>query len=299
MTTIFKTNFGEAISKSKELCADGPVHNMVLTVEESGTTLSDPFLERYRRKAELWQQPSCPPNMHFNHGEYINRFGDGIQRAIEELKNKATSNRAVVSLVDNRDIEASEDGKLPSLLLIQAGLDADNQNTLYLTAYYRALEVGTFLPVNCAEMRIIAERIISHMPTVHTRVFTIYAFRAHLVPDIRPLEKSQIDIANGTSGVIDTAVSACDHTRIAEWLEDKARPETIVETSGLASLCTAMRDANWRVDVAEIVERSVTSLTELQNYRRAGSHARSISERQDDISQSLVTAASLLRKQPS
>ena len=39
-----------------------------------------------------------------NHGEYIHKFGNGINNVIKQLKEKQASNRAIISLINQENI---------------------------------------------------------------------------------------------------------------------------------------------------------------------------------------------------
>ena len=83
--------------------------------------------------------------LHINHGSYI---GDGLEHIIDELKNKPSSNRALFSLISQKDISKSGDNPIPSFMIFQTCID---DNILYCSVYFRALEVSTFLRINTEE----------------------------------------------------------------------------------------------------------------------------------------------------
>jgi thymidylate synthase len=97
--------------------------------------------------AKDYQNPVKPPSLYINHGEYIT--SDGIVHIINELKLKQTSNRALLSLINQEDIIGSGDNPIPSFMVLQFSLEGEE---LYVTTYFRALEVANFLNVNLEEI---------------------------------------------------------------------------------------------------------------------------------------------------
>ena len=83
-------------------------------------------------EAAQWRQKNPAPDMYFSHGEY---YEDGIQHIIDELTLKPTSNRALYSLLAQRDITGSGDGPIPSFLTFQCSIE---RGVLYCTASFRA-----------------------------------------------------------------------------------------------------------------------------------------------------------------
>ncbi|PSR41239.1 hypothetical protein C7T36_02690 [Rhodococcus sp. AD45-ID] len=257
---------------------------------------TDGFIDQYINDARRWQQATRPPELHFNHGEYINRHGDAIQSAIEELKKKSTSNRAVVTLVDNQNIVTSGDGRLPSLLVIQIGLDAADSTTLLITAYFRALEVSSFLPVNFAELQLISNRVVKELPVIERCIFTVFAFRAHFDRGNRLLHRSQLDISH-TDGTLSQLVLDSKFTEIAVLLEDKSQTETIIDIKGIDFLITEMSQRHSELtEVCDILRIAAADLRKIQQIRSNGSHSRIISTTQRELKTNLMKSAQEFRK---
>lgn len=297
MIDVQALDFGTAVSKCKALCQSSPVNNLRISVTCEIPCWTDGFIEQYINDATRWQQATRPPELHFNHGEYINKHGDAIQSAIEELKKKSTSNRAVATLVDNQNIVTSGDGRLPSLLVIQIGLDADDSTTLLITAYFRALEVSSFLPVNFAELQLISNRVVKELPGIERSVFTIFAFRAHLDRGNRVLHRSQLDISH-TDGTLSRLVLDSKFAEIAGLLEDKSQTETIIDTQGIDFLIFEMSQRHPELAKAcESLRIAAEDLRSLQQIRSNGSHSRMISTTQRKLKKHLMESAQEFRKQ--
>ncbi|MCT9625778.1 hypothetical protein HWD94_11655 [Pseudarthrobacter equi] len=291
---IEAATFGELAAKTKAACSSSPILNVVLSVQAALPASNDFFLQTYRVDAEKWQAPEVPADLVFNHGNYMHRHGDSLNYLITELKNKPSGNRACISLVDAADIMASKDGKLPSFLLLQAAIGTDGKK-LIMTAYYRALEVSVFLPINLAEMALIADKIGKNHPTLESVDLTLHAFRAHDSPQFRAHTRSALDIAAVEGEIVD-AVAAENRQLIATWLLDKARHESVIDTVGLATLTAELTEAGWEDDVVSELNVAVGLEAQLAYARTMGTHAHGVKSLQEELSSQLSNIARMLRK---
>ena len=295
MKHIAAESFGGAVTAAVRMCkGNSPVLNLALTVVTDFRDESNAFLAPYEESALEWQAAIRPSGYHFNHGEYIHRHGDSVAYLIDQLVNKRSGNRACISLVDNKDIMSSGDGRLPSLLLIQGGISEEDPKRLFLTAYFRALEVGTFLPINFAEILVIAKRVRERIPSLSLMEVTVHAFRAHHVPNFSTHRISLLDMADPRE--IQRLADARDFSTIAGWLGDKAKPESIVELAGLAELIAAARSSDWDSDITHQLELTLATLTVLKTVRASGSQVEAIVELQDDLSSQLRALEARLRR---
>ena len=293
ITLIQAATFGELAVKARDVCHPDPIFNAVLNVKTTFPAAADSFLQSYRSDAEKWQAAEVPVDLLFNHGSYMHRHGDSVNYLIKELKNKPSGNRAFITVVDQADIMASKDGKLPSFVLLQAAVGDDGKQ-LVMTAYYRALEVSNFLPINLAEIALIADKIWTNTPTLESLDLTVHAFRAHDNPEFRAHTRSALDIA-AEQGIAD-AVRSKNSQLIATWLLDKARHESVIDTVGLATLTTELAAAGWQDDVADELNVAVGLETQLVHVRTMGTHAHGVKSLQDDLSKRLVNIAHMLRR---
>ena len=126
-------------------------------------------------EASQWRQKEPASDMYFSHGQY---YGDGVKHIIDELRIKPTSNRALYSLLAQREISGSGDDPIPSFMTFQCSIERGG--VLYCTASFRALEVGTFLRVNLEEIRQNLVEICKASPVVETVHLHIFAFHAYV-----------------------------------------------------------------------------------------------------------------------
>lgn len=296
MVELIRTDSpGEAAEQAKIACADAPVMNLVLSFPMSLPASSKGFLAAFREEALLWQSSVRPNVLQMSHGEYMHAHGDPIEYLTSELKAKGTSNRACISLVDSKPIMESGDGRLPSFMLLQVGFYGPKRDVLFLSAYYRALEVSAFLPINITEMALIAESIAQKIPSVTDVDITMHAFRAHLVEGFRAHRRSKIDTVSRTR--IHEMVQGRDAHGIAKLLIEKSAPESIIEVAGLVALRIEVESAGWSSDVQDELDRAISAMTRLKTVRESGTHEVSIDELQAELTARLATAAELILNQ--
>ncbi|NUF24406.1 hypothetical protein HUN23_16730, partial [Acinetobacter oleivorans] len=128
------------------------------------------------QKAKAWLAFKKPADLLFNHGEFITQ--DGFEHIINEIKEKPDSNRALYSLLNYQKICDQGDHPIPSFLLFQVTIE---DNILYATSYFRALEVANFLKINLQEIKLNLLEIVQKCNLVHiSKVrITIHAFNAY------------------------------------------------------------------------------------------------------------------------
>lgn len=161
----------DAAKKVEEL---GPQFNWVLKFECAAQELRNLEISNVRAAAEGWRSETPPPDYYFSHAQY---YKDGVAHIINELTKKPTSNRALYSLISQDDIRDSHDGPIPSFMILQCQLDNE---ALYCTAYFRALEVSNFLKINLEEIRQTLVEIYEGCPRFSTVKWTIFAFHAYV-----------------------------------------------------------------------------------------------------------------------
>ena len=141
--------------------------------------------------AAQWREPVPAADMYFSHGQY---YGDGLQHIIEELKEKPTSNRALYSLLAQKDISKSGDSPIPSFLTFQCSIE---KSILYCTATFRALEVSSFLRINLEEIRQNLVEIYAAFPAIENVMLHIFAFHAYVgAPPVSALRRPKIDVTS-------------------------------------------------------------------------------------------------------
>lgn len=292
ITTIEVKSFGMAAEGARRRCESGPAENVVISLSVALPACDDSFLRTYIDEAQLWQARGRPPSLHFSHGEFMHSAGDPLEFLVNELRRKPTGNRACVVLADNKTIAESGDGLLPSFMLLQVGRAFNNPSVLMLTAYFRALEVSEFLPINLAELALIADGIQLAIPEFTTASIVIHAFRAHELKDFRRHTRGALDIASNTQ--LQELVSQGDTATLAEWMHEKAQPETIIEVGGIVRLATLAPSAGWDSQTVDSIDKAVIALTKLAVARQSATHGATLAGLQADASEAFRRAATLL-----
>ena len=276
-TPITADSLGGLVERARNACAGGAILNLLIEGRYQFDALEEQFLLTYRAQAEMWQSRTRPGSLYMSHGEYIHRHGDGIQYLIDELVKKSTGNRAIISLIDMKDLSASADDPRPSFMIFQAGFESGNKNVIHVTLYYRALEVSRFLPINLAEAGLVLERIQGAIPEIRQFHILIHAFRAYQDPDFNCLVRSDLDVAEPDA--IESATSAFDLGKIHAWLRSKLAAATVVETDAL----TLLRDAvgatkGYPEPLVGQLDAAILELVRLAALRRTGAHVELLGE---------------------
>jgi len=292
MVYIESDSPGDAINKVLEACARADVVNLTVNFPMTLPASSTGVLAAYRGDAADWQARDRPNSLLFNHGEYMHAHGDPMNYLIEHLRQKQTSNRACIVLVDSGPIVSSGDGPLPSFMLVQVGFQGAAQDVLYVTAYYRALEVTSFLPLNITELALIAETIADGIPAINRAVVTIHAFRAHAQAGFRAHQRAQLDM--DTADEIRALVQNRSLREISERLREKSAPASIIEDSGLTTLHLEVEQAGWSDELLNELGHALGALTRLRSVRTVGTHGEWIEKIQAQVTDHLLKAAELV-----
>jgi len=250
--------------------------NLVLEYELPFSAIGDAFVQGYEERALLWIKDSAPSTQHFSHGQYF-KGEAGIQYVLDELQKKPTSRRALLSLICMDDLlgkhpertSAVEDAPLPAFLILQFAI---SNNVLYATAYFRALEVAEFLPINLAEIAIHCRRIRNQTQNLELLRLTVVAFRAYSSPGFRCLQKASIDAVLEMDIYI--AVKEGDIPKLKMWLGDKLQPDSAILLNGLESLRQALgrvADTRYTSIFRNAIDDAISALSTVRDLRQNAS----------------------------
>ena len=285
----------EFVKKAIEQCKDGRCFNLILQGVFPIEEINSSFIKAHQAKAEEWQAKQCPESLIINHGEFLHKYGDSIEFLIKELKNKPDSNRAIVSLINCKDILYSGDKPIPSFIVLQFSFI--EETCIACTAYFRALEVSKFLPVNLAEICIILSKIKNRFPKIANFNITIHSFSAYSNPEFYCLEVAEMDlIAN--KGAIAIAVIKNDYNKLLFFLNSKIRDESYVIIDGMIELHNALKSVpdQYNQELINYISISLNLMTELSEIRQSSSHSNEIMILQSKIRDSLSKSINLLEE---
>ncbi|CAD6562651.1 hypothetical protein ACFQ3P_38550 [Paraburkholderia sabiae] len=202
------------------------VFNFIIAAELSREAIENAPLADVTDIAEKWRQPNVPDDLIINHGSY---FQYAIAFLTDELRQKPTSNRALYSLINTKDISESGDRPIPSFLIFQCGLDGD---TLYCTVYLRALEIANFLRINLEEIRLNLCEVLKRVHAVRVRL-AVFAFGAYNRPNQSTLIKPELD---RLSDVDFRDVLDFERARLVEMLIEKSQEATFIDVKRIATI---------------------------------------------------------------
>ncbi|WP_131107507.1 hypothetical protein [Pseudomonas sp. Sample_10] len=231
-------------------------------------------------EALLWAKEVRPEELHINHGEFI---GDGLDHIISELTHKRTSNRAIFSLINQSNISNSGDTPIPSFMLLQCNI---HENNLYCTAYFRALEVTTFLRINLEEIRIKVAKIYDSLQNFDSVKLAIVAFRAYSNKNINTLKIPQIDRLSEAK-ILTTLTK--NPKEISELLKQKCKDSTVVLTGSLEKIISSLSELEDtdvkfnRVRTLHLTKEALTIANDLKEKRAVNSHHEAVDKLNKDL----------------
>lgn len=293
---IFRDQNFELVYKQllNKLDAVSPLYNVVLQIKSDYEKFKinlDEFLGKeyleigtekynYFDLAKMWEDTEVPDRLYFNHGQYFFVDGNhGIKDIAEQLKNKPTSNRAVLTTYDMQTVKKSFEQKqqLPSLMSIQFSKD-NTGKSLYVHMHLRALEANRFLKINICEILYLLEELRDLGIQFEEIHLTISAFRVQKKEKFNCFIRADIDSKDAidlTSEVVSGEIDA-----ICRMLEEKRdATETIANSNGIENLCKAMKSSNKRPRGCKYNEEIIKGVEMvLENYYELGKihEARSI-----------------------
>jgi hypothetical protein len=288
------TVFDTIITDARDRAVLGPFTTSVLAYEFSPDLVNSQFIKVHETKAEEWQTDHPPTNLFFSHGQYFHGE-DGIQYVIRELKAKSSSRRALLSLANMDTFINSGDRAIPSFMIAQFAIESD---VLYVTEYFRAIEVGSFLPINVTEAVLLAKRVIEAIRQPRVIRLLMLAFQAHLTPSFHCLEKAAVDMLKG--GEIGVVVAQKNAAQLIEWLQGKKWFESEIDTHGLEEVLAAIKHCGDLYSTAfrSALEQSLHALFEIKKMRSSSSLESAIESRRRQYVELVDSAIAELRRGP-
>lgn len=276
-------------------CASGPINNLLLSGAFPVSELSSSFISSYEGEARDWQAKERPHHLHINHGEFIHKYGDGVDFVERELATKRDSRRACLSLISMKEIIDSQDDPIPSFMVLQFGFRGLDTKELIASAYFRALETSSFLPVNLAEVCLRVRGLHQAFPEIRSFELTLLAFVAYSQPGFHRLQRAELDAV--PEAEIGVAVHAHDTDKLRKWINSKLTvEESAVSTSGLRALTEAVKlcQDKYNSEFPYHLEAAYNELCKLREARKRTSSAETLEHLTRKISSHLEKAKSAL-----
>ena len=295
MIQIEAESLSKLAAKALEECKKGVVHNLVLSGDFSYNESESHFVMTHDGIASKWQDPRKPNELLINHGQYIHKYGDGLLFLVRELKKKKDSNRACISLIGMEDIINSHDDPIPSFMILQFGFAGDDPKTILTAAYFRALEVSCFLPINLAEISQVIRTLKIHFPEIERFQLILHAFRAYAKQNFYCLRKASIDSAEPI--LIAYAVKEKNFAKLKDWLDSKITiEESIICTDGLHHLRQAIdiQKTDYNHEILIHLDNVLNNMQRLRLTRQSTSHGKAIKELEKNIKKELLRVKELL-----
>lgn len=280
----------------------GPLLNMNLNLNMSYHEFNEQIERVFPDQiptAELWQDTEkIPEHLYYNHGQYMKYDNiTAMSFIINELKNKATSSRAIIPLINFTNVVQSGDGFLPSFDLVQFGFLEEEKAHLIVTLYLRALEVNHFLKINLCEIYLMCKQIAEDIRSIKKIDVNIFAFRAQYKEKFGCFKRAEIDTIDESEI---TLLLQSDLSYIVKVLtEKKDLSETVIENKGMVSLNRALQAINKRCPIKSIILDKSTSILEtmdqLKSEREKTSNYTLIETIENRLNQQLDEITSLFK----
>jgi len=300
VNNIISNTLEELYNSTLERCQEVQ-ENLILTGTFNINEIYSQFITLNYDIAEKWQMEQKPPELIINHGEYINKKNladseSGISFIIEELKRKNEGNRACFSLINMYDIIDSGDEAIPSFLVLQFSFSHYDPKTLLVTAYFRALEVENFLPINLAEICININKICQHFPKIETFKLHLVAFRAQRIKNFSCLTKCTIDVIDSMKIMV--LIDDGNRSEIVKLLQEKLNSkESVIITDGIQSLSKGMKLRGFEI-ISEQIDEIVKAMNEVNTLRKSTSvYNDKLKEKYQEISCNLEKALKLIEEE--
>ncbi|MBY5367397.1 hypothetical protein HFO91_09815 [Rhizobium leguminosarum] len=247
--------------------------NFTLQVAFDAELLKEPQLQDVSQWASDWQAIDRPERLYFSHGQYIGK--DGVQYIVDELRNKPDSNRALISLISQKHLVGSGDAPIPSFMILQFSRVGE---TLYATAYFRALEVSKFFRINVEEIRQICECIRSEQRDIQVVHLTVHAFRAYFNPNINTLEVPPLDLLREVHIL---QILEDNPSELAGLIRDKKKHTTVIDSTAFSLIAGILADKRLSQKIpphpnSPLIDRLLAEIIgksqKLSNSRKSSSH---------------------------
>lgn len=257
MVTLIETKGTQTLfdlwKQTNEVCAKShKVSNLILSGTFPFSELNSDWVNAHKKYAEDLQNPEKPAHLVLNHGEFFDRYKatynkSALEYVIEELKTKADSHRACISLYDMSTLISSDDKSIPSFMVMQAGM-SDDMSQLSLTSYFRALEVSKYLPRNIAESCLVAEKLQSAFSFKFKELtITIHACNAYIKENYSCHEKAEIDMLGEAEIMMQVMMAKTSRPWIKKMLNNKKDiNESRIIPDGINHLVESIEMANKR-----------------------------------------------------
>lgn len=270
---------------TNEISADGHSFNLCMAYEFEVGLVTGDGLRDCTEEAELWRSDEVPDQLHINHGSYV--IG-GMSHLVDELKRKPTSNRALLSLLSQKNVNESGDEPIPSFMVFQVSIF---QDILHCTVYFRALEVSSFLRINVEEIRLRLRDLYSELMNFNKVRLVIHAYRAYNNPNASTLKKSELDLMRGPQ-IMKLVMS--DPACFGPLLREKSRDDTVMSSNSLQDLHEAVELADnlpTKQYLVSLIRESKELTDELKTLRKMHSHHERVNEVSNRLCRKVLSLA--------
>ena len=213
------------------------LHNVLIHYQASFTDMENQIMASFPNDLECareWLSCVCPNTLYYNHGQTI-ASNESMEYVKKILLENPTSRRAIITLLNQKDIQNSKDGMLPSFGLVQFSFPTADRGELVISLYMRALEVSEFLAVNLCELFLMAKSLKEDNLSVSSVNISLFAHRVAAIKNFDAFRKAELDRINEDE--LTALLKTGDFKKIVDMLSEKRKSkETILHTEGIQLL---------------------------------------------------------------
>lgn len=193
------------------------------------------------------------------HGDYIilrdgSETKDGYAHIVNELINKSSSRRAILSLLSTKDIVGSGNKSIPSFLFAQYQIV---NRDLIVSEYFRAMDIKEFMPINFAEAYILIGEVIKNISEIKRIFLSVHIFDAY-VSQSKQLYVPLMDKEKASIKII-PALTLKDNETIIALLKDKLESRVYHYTKGMKEILSYFEEYQEENsnEIIEVLEKII------------------------------------------
>lgn len=266
---VESNSFEDAYNKANYI-AKSESNNLIITIKLKFADIyneSFPFKDAYEKAKVLRDNSPNSEDFESNdfefqlyHGDFIkvendDSFINGYDYVKQELKGKHSTRRALLSLINTKNIVGSGDNPIPSYMLSQFQIRND---TLLVSEYFRAMEISEFFKINMGETYIFVKELITEITEVKEIFIVYHIFDAYISE--QPKSSLYIPIMDRLNAqyVIIPAIKDKDFHTILNLLEDKLYSKIYNIYNGFESIYKSLiRFGTFDIEVQKLFKHII------------------------------------------
>lgn len=256
------------------------------------------YFKEYENDANDWQSFTCPDTLYYTHGQLMSTdTKTWIDFAVEKLKSNPTNKRTIIPLITKDMSFNSLDEPLVSFDSVQLGFQDGSYTHLYVTIYFRALEIGQFLPINLYESYLMAKKLKGHFPAINSVTICFFTFRAEFKDAYICYRKSEIDLMRSTQ--LGALIQNNNFDKIISLLSAKeSTRDSIINLQWIENLRDAFTDCyegENKDNIIKQIDKIYKNILEFKTAREHCSGYKETEAQESAVTTSITELITILR----